>query len=337
MNPELSTPDYNYRHGLQIDRHIYGEQISSTQFDVSYDNIQPAKIPEVIPHTEKVVRRLGSTALEWRYIRAANDTGTVNIVLMGWGGDNDNPITQDAFRHYVAHNPNADIIHINNPGHGESSALPRSVSHTIAKSGHFGPQGELQAALLEYDLKNYDYINIAGHSYGGRQAIALTATLDRPVNNLHLLDPPGSRDINGLRGIAKAFMSLEGNHASLYSRHAQDAAAAEIQRRGDSTPLQDMLKLIRNKGFTQQLFDQTRALSKPGLEHDLLHAAPNVRNTLKLTSPALSELNYVDDVSAILDRVARATRAIQHDIVLGHTHSLIASNPSILAYLQRFS
>lgn len=342
MLPENSTdsktPDYSYENGLQIIRHMYGNTPSRTEFSATYDEMHPAtSLVEQTPHQEKVIKTIGSTALEWRHIRSATESDTVNIMLMGWAGDNDNPITQDAFRYHVAHNPNADIIHINNPAHGESSILPGPISRKIAKNGHFAPQGEIHAELINEALKNYDHVNIAGHSYGGRQAIALAAALDRPVDNLHLLDPPGSRDLGGLPGIAKAFMSLEGKHASLYGKHAPDQAAAAIQRQGDSTPIQDILQLIRNKGPIQQFFDQTRAMSKAGLEHDLLLARPNVLNTVKFTSPALSELNYVDDVSAILDRVAVATRSIQHDIVIGHTHSMIASNPNTLAYVQRFS
>ncbi|MDO8303392.1 MAG: hypothetical protein Q7T18_09130, partial [Sedimentisphaerales bacterium] len=184
-------------------------------------------------------------------------------------------------------------------------------------------------------LEDYDHVTISGHSYGGRQALALAAALDRPVDNMHLFDPPGSRNLGGLMGIANAFMTLEGKHAGLYGKHAPDQEAASIQRQGDSTPLQDILRLIRRRGFTQQFFDQTTAMSKDGLEHDLTLASRNVLNTIRFTSPELSELNYVESVAGKLDRVATADRVIQHDVVIGHTHSMIASNPNILAYLHR--
>lgn len=331
-----SLPDYGYENGLHIRRSLYGESTSHRELITPYDETRPIMpLTERAPHQEKYVRKVGSTALEWRYIRSKNDTNTLNIMLMGWAGDNDNPITQDAFRYHAAHNPDADIIHINNPAHGESSRLPLLDAFKIARSGHFAPQGEMQAELISNALEHYEHVNIAGHSYGGRQAIALTAALERPVDNLYLLDPPGSRKL-GITGLTKAFLSLEGKHAQSYGQHAQDQAAAAIQRLGDSTGTQDIQKLLQRNGFADQFFFQTFAMAMDGLEHDLSLAAPNVRNTIKFTSPALSELNYANDVSAILARVASTANLIQHDTILRQTHSMIASNPNILAYAQKF-
>ena len=335
-NTEGRTPDYGYVNGLQIDRHIYGGEPSHTKHTIAYEETyNTLTLPEHTPQYETVTSKLGNAALEWIHVRSAQDTGTVNIVLMGWAGDNENDITQNGLRYHVAHNPHAHIIHINNPAHGNSSRLPRSMSKHIAKTGHFAPQGELHAQLINEALKDYDEVNISGHSYGGRQALALAAALDQPVDNIHLFDPPGSRNLGGLAGIGKAFMTLEGKHAGLYGQHAPDQSAAAIQSQGDSTPLQDILRLIKRRGFSQQFFDQTAAMSKAGLEHDLALACRNVRDTVRFTSPELSELNYVSSVSDILDRIATADRLIQHDIVTRHTHSMIASNPNILAYLHR--
>jgi pimeloyl-ACP methyl ester carboxylesterase len=334
---DQQAPDYSYKNGLTIVRNIHSGDDApiQTKLSMSYDEMCPATLAEHTPRQEKIIRTAGKTALEWRRLRSAKETDTVNIMLMGWAGDNDNPITQDAFRYHVAHNPDADILHINNPAHGDSSHLPLIDALQIARTGHFAPQGEVHAEVISHALKNYDHVNIAGHSYGARQAMALAAALDRPVENLHLLDAPGSRKLGGL-GLAKAFLSREGGHASLYNQHAPNQEAAEIQRRGDSTALQDIQRLIRRGGFIEQFALQTLAMSHDDLEHDLALAVRNVRNTIKFTSPALSELNYVEDVSAIINRIASASQAIQHDVVIGQTHSLIASNPNVLAYIQRF-
>lgn len=330
------TPDYAYTNGLHIVRSTYGISSSRAEFNLGHDDLHPnTSIFEQAPHQERVVRTVGATALEWRHVRSFKDTNTVNVMLMGWAGDNDNPITQDALRYHTAYNPDADIIHINNPAHGETTRLPLRDSLSIARSGHFTRQGEIQAELISAALEEYDHINIAGHSYGGRQAIALASALERPVDNLHLLDPPGSRKL-GITGLTKAFLSLEGKHAQLYGKHAPDQAAAAIQRLGDSTGGQDILNLLRRGGMVDQFLLQTFAMAADGLEHDLTLAAPNVRNTIKFTSPALSELNYAADVSAILQRLAMTTDMIQHDIISHQTHSMIAANPNILAYVQRF-
>jgi pimeloyl-ACP methyl ester carboxylesterase len=338
--PHLTTdqsPDYGYEHGLHIHRTTYNQLASTnTERITPYSDTRPATpLAERIPYQEKHIRKVGSTALEWRHIRAQTETNTVNVMFMGWAGDNDNPITQDAFRYHAAHNPDADIIHINNPAHGGSSRLPVHDSFRIAQSGHFAPQGEMQAELISSALEQYEHVNIAGHSYGGRQAIAFASALERPVDNLHLLDPPGSRKL-GIAGLTKAFLSLEGKHAKAYGEQAQDQASAAIQRLGDSTGGQDIRKLLKRNGFADQFLMQTFAMAMDGLEHDLSLAAPNVRNTIKFTSPALSELNYANDVSAILKRVAATASLIQHDTVLHQTHSMIASNPNILAYVQKF-
>lgn len=331
------TPDYRYDNGLVIARRTYsgGDTPSQAELQVSYDTMRPPHLAEHIPRQEKIIRHVGKAALEWRFLSSVKATGTLNVMLMGWAGDNDNPITQDGFRYHVAQNPHADILHINNPAHGDSSALPFIDAAKIAQTGHFAPQGELLAEAISQVAKDYDNINIAGHSYGARQAMALAAELDYQVNDLHLLDPPGSRKL-GLTGLAKAFISLEGKHASLYNLHAPDQVAAEIQRQGDGTVGQDIQKLIRRGGLVEQFVLQTLAMSHAGLEHDLYLASRNVRNTIKFTSPALSELNYVDDVSAILSRIATASRPIQHDVLPDHTHSMIAGNPAALAYIQRF-
>jgi pimeloyl-ACP methyl ester carboxylesterase len=336
LTHDVQTPDYAYADGLRIVRSIYGAPTSPTELTLPLDKLRPdVAVPEHPPHQERIVRSLGSTALEWRRIRSATDTDTVNIMLMGWAGDNDNPITQDALRYHAAYNPGADIIHINNPAHGNTTKLPLRNSLSIAHSGHFAPQGEMQAELISTALEEYEHVNIAGHSYGGRQAIALTSALERPVDNLHLLDPPGSRKL-GIVGLTKAFLSLEGKHAGLYGKHAPDQAAAAIQHLGDSTGFQDLQSLLKRHGIIDQFMMQTLAMSAGGLEHDMSLAAQNVRSTIKFTSPALSELNYATDVSAILERVATVANTIQHDIVLRQTHSMIASNPNILAYVQKF-
>lgn len=330
------TPDYAYSHGLRIVRFIYGRNNSQSNIAIRPDKLQPpVGLAEDTPRQERVVKTLGSTALEWRHVRSAKDTNTVNIMLMGWAGDNDNPITQDALRYHAAYNPDADIIHINNPAHGDSSRLPLRDGLKIAQTGSFALQGEMQAELIGNTLEEYDHINIAGHSYGGRQAIALTASLERPIDNLHLLDPPGSRKL-GITNLAKAFLSLEGSHARLYGEHAPDQEAAAIQRLGDSTGVQDMKNLLKRRGAIDQFLIQTLAMSANGLEHDMRLAAANVRNTIKFTSPALSELNYPEDVNLILQRVARTENIMQHDIVMRQTHSMIAANPNILAYIQKF-
>jgi pimeloyl-ACP methyl ester carboxylesterase len=332
---DQQTPDYGYENGLAITRSVYGGDMPiHTKLSIDYDEMRPLDLTEYVPHQEKVVRKVGKTALEWRLLRSEKETSTLNVILMGWAGDNDNPITQDGFRYHAAQNPHADIIHVNNPAHGDSSHLPLVDALKIARTGHFAPQGELLAEMIGEAAKDYDDVNIAGHSYGARQAMALAAELDRPVNSLHLFDPPGSRKL-GLAGLTKAFLSLEGNHAGQYNLHAPDQVAAEIQRRGDSTAGQDIQKLIRRGGFVEQFALQTLAMSHAGLEHDLALAARNVRNTIKFTSPALSELNYVDDVSAIINRIATVSRSIQHDVIQDHTHSMIASNPSVLAYIQQ--
>lgn len=339
LSDETQTPDYAYAHGLRIKQSVYGQEIllPPTETTLTYDELQPASgALERLAHPERIVRSLGNTAVAGQFIRSAEESRKLNIVCMGWGGNIDNPIAQGELELHAAHNPDADTLQISNPGNGGSSRLPASVSRTIARTGHFGPQGEMQAELLDGMLDDYDEINIAGHSYGARQAIALAAKLDRPVDNLHLIDPPGSRDLGGLLGIAKAFMSLEGSHAALYQQHAPDHAAAQVQRLGDSTPLRDIYRLARNRGLFQQLFDQTSAMAKAGLEHDLSLACPNVRNTIKFISPELSELNYVDDVSAILKRVASAARPIEHNVILDHSHSFMAANPRVPAYMQRF-
>jgi pimeloyl-ACP methyl ester carboxylesterase len=336
FNKPSQLPDYAYTDGVRITRSIYGDNPSQTELAFNHDQLRPAApLAEHAPRQERVVRSVGSTALEWRHIRAKKETNTVNIMLMGWAGDNDNPITQDALRYHAAYNPDADIIHVNNPAHGSTSRLPVRDSLKIAHTGHFTLQGEMQAELINTALEKYEHVNIAGHSYGGRQAIALAAALERPVDNLHLLDPPGSRKL-GITGLTKAFLSLEGKHAGLYGEHAPDQTAAAIQRLGDSTGGQDMQNLIKRHGLVDQFLLQTFAMSANGLEHDLALATPNVRNTIKFTSPALSELNYPADVSAILQRIATTANIMQHDTVLRQTHSMIASNPNVLAYVQKF-
>lgn len=340
VSHQTKTPDYAYANGLHIKQSHYGghDYAQSTETALTYDQLRPdTRLLEQLPVPERIVRSFGATAIEGQLIRSSTDAGTLNLVYMGWGGNNDNPIAQKEQQLHAAHNPHADVLQISNPGHGQSSRLPGSLSRMMANTGHFGPQGELHAEVIDSVLADYDHVNIAGHSYGARQAIALAAALDRPVDNLHLLDAPGSRDLGGLPGIAKAFMSLEGAHAGQYQQSTPDKDAAEIQRLGDSTPLQDIYRLARNGGLPQQFFDQTRAMAKAGLEHDLALACPNVRNTIKFTSPELSELNYLDDVSAILTRLATATRPIEHNVVLDHSHSFIAANPAALTYVQRFS
>ena len=339
FEPGQPNVDYSFGDGLDITQTTYRDGETSGQADMvtTYREtlIDPISAAEMQARTQRIARSLGSHSLDLCLVKSERPSGELMVVTMGWGGDLDNPIAQRELQYHAAHNPESDIAVVNNPGHGESSPLPRSLSGELARTGSFIAQGELTAETLLPLTSDYDTVSIAGHSYGGRQAIGLAAALDSPIRQLRLFDAPGSRDL-GLRGLAKGFMQLEGGHASQYNKQAPDEQSAEIQRLGDSTAMSDIMTLAKNGGLFQQFIDQTRAMSKPSLEKDLLLAAPNVRESIAFTSPDKSELNYPQDVSDIMQRVSYATSAaVIHDVIRRHTHSLTNSNPNMLAYLQR--
>lgn len=257
---------------------------------------------------------------------------------MGWGGNVETDIARLELANTSAAHPNADILVINNPGSGESSALDRKTARKLRKTDDFGVLGEKYAEVIESYAGNADKLTLHGASEGGLFAARAAAALHDRIDQLIITDAPGSRKL-GAVGLMNSFMTKEGAHAKAYLDATKNLYAKQKQQENDA----DAFNSIRSLGFKgakQQFFDQVLAMGRSDLEAQLAEATRGMKENGEITfnSPELSELNKWQDVANIVGRISNLSKEnpalypkidISHRVLKGATHSLGIANPTL--------
>lgn len=335
------SPDYSFKNGLHVTERTFDQHGQYDDAKVVYtrDEIQDLPnsgqdyerdqdVAEAMAETH-LAKGIGGRAIEYGLVGRGSE---LMVVRYGWGGNMVHPVAVNEAQALAASNPDKTLMFMNVPGAGRSDALPRSMSREIARSGSYDPLGEFTVEALASVFDDYDKISVRGHSMGGRTAISMVGAMDKPVEDLIVNDPPGSRHL-GLKGMAEQYMVKEGTHISKYAEGPLDEHAVELQNQPVSSVILGMLRLVGNGGFWQQMVRDPLAMSEEGLQADLERAAHNVKNEIIISSPALSEINDWRDISDIQARIAKLTDAtVRQRIIEGHTHALVTM-PSILGLL----
>jgi len=326
-----NTLDYKPDH-LMVNTHDIpnGESTSSlTLFE------PPSEETKEIPleRFKKIKKQIGQTAVGLYLLESEQKNGELLIVFPGWGGNIEVPIARLEATYLAKERPDTDILFVNNPGSGLSSALDSKMSREIAQTGSFNVQGKLYAKALKDEIADYDSIDIYGNSYGGRTSISTTAHLDKSVENLIVSDPPGSRKL-GFLGLVKRFVIDESTQVGKYLDSSPDDYAVNLQRDNDKKILLN-LRNAGPKASWQQLIDQVVAMEKDTLEADLEFALDKIKpnGNMVFYSPEFSQLNRPQDVlnmlNALSDTAAKYNVNLIHKTIMDHSHALLISNPRI--------
>lgn len=374
MNERCNTTiDYGFDDGLRLERvsHIV-PAAEGTENKLSNDGkiiqISPERIKELEVNPwldinkdqkEKVIEQLRNP----RYIRGLGGVGIevaligdpsaeeLQAVYYGWGGAFRHPNAQREAVNMVYANPDVAYMVMNSPGIGNSGMLPKSVQKEIRQTGSYVSAGEYYAKVLEHVARDYDKVNVAGHSLGARMATGIVANMEPgAVSELRLHDPVGMRDM-GLVALAGSLIVKEGAENGKYVKESASPTAKEV----GLTPLTVEAPRLRDieyakgvqfslealdrpfeapkNGWIQSLLVDPSGLKRNAFEGDLREAAPNVRKRIDILVPELSHLNKWEDIQTIVERV----RSIPHipEIsqwdILRHTHANMNQPASLAA------
>ena len=365
------TPDYSFDEGLRLERvsHIV-PAAEGTENKLSNDGkitqISPERIKELEVNPwldinkgqkEKVIEQLRNP----RYIRGLGGVGIevaligdpsaeeLQAVYYGWGG---------AFRHrnalreavdMVYANPDIAYMVMNGPGIGNSDMLPKSVQKEIRQTGSYVSAGEYYAKVLEHVARDYDEVNVAGHSLGARVATGVAANMvPGAVSELRLHDPTGTRDMS-LGGIAVGFFGKEGAENGKYVKESASPTAkeaglislpVEAPHRiecigGVGLSLEELGRPFEapENGWIQQFLVDPSGLTRNAFEKDFRVAAPNVRDSIHVLVPELSHLNKWEDIQMIVERARNIPGIPEIDQwnILRHTHANMNQPASLAA------
>jgi hypothetical protein len=365
------TPDYSFDEGLRLERvsHIV-PAAEGTENKLSNDGkitqISPERIKELEVNPwldinkgqkEKVIEQLRNP----RYIRGLGGVGIevaligdpsaeeLQAVYYGWGG---------AFRHrnalreavdMVYANPDIAYMVMNGPGIGNSDMLPKSVQKEIRQTGSYVSAGEYYAKVLEHVARDYDEVNVAGHSLGARVATGVAANMTPgAVSELRLHDPTGTREMS-LVDIAVSFFGKEGAENGKYVKESASPTAkeaglislpVEAPHRiecigGVGLSLEELGRPFEapENGWIQQFLVDPSGLTRNAFEKDFRVAAPKVRNEIHVLVPELSHLNKWEDIQMIVERARNIPGIPEIDQwnILRHTHANMNQPASLAA------
>ena len=365
------TPDYSFDEGLRLERvsHIV-PAAEGTENKLSNDGkitqISPERIKELEVNPwldinkdqkEKVIEQVRDP----RYIRGLGGIGIevavfgnlnakkLQAVYYGWGG---------AFRHrnalreavdMVYANPDIAYMVMNGPGIGNSGMLPKSVQKEIRQTGSYASAGEYYAKVLEHVARDYDEVNIAGHSLGARVATGVAANMTPgAVSELRLHDPTGTREMS-LVDIAVSFFGKEGAENGKYVKESASPTAkeaglislpVEAPHRiecigGVGLSLEELGRPFEapEHGWIQQFLVDPSGLTRNAFENDFRVAAPNVRDSIHVFIPKQSYLNYWPAVQGIIGRLRDipSLPEVSQWNILRHTHANMNQPASLAA------
>ena len=332
---------------IQISPERIKELEANPWLDINKD--QKEKVIEQL-RNPRYIRGLGGVGIEVALIGDPS-AEELQAVYYGWGGAFRHPNAQREAVNMVYANPDIAYMVMNGPGIGNSGMLPKSVQKEIRQTGSYASAGEYYAKVLEHVARDYDKVNVAGHSLGARVATGVAANMTpEAVSELRLHDPTGTREMS-LVDIAVSFFGKEGAENGKYVKEsvsptAKEAGltplAVEVPRlrdieyaKGVQFSLEELNRPFEapKNGWIQSLLVDPSGLKRNAFEGDLREAAPNVRKRIDILVPELSHLNKWEDIQRIVERV----RSIPHipEIsqwdVLRHTHANMNQPASLAA------
>ena len=246
-------------------------------------------------------------------------------------------------------NPDIAYMVMNGPGIGNSGMLPKSVQKEIRQTGSYASAGEYYAKVLEHVARDYDEVNIAGHSLGARVATGVAANMTPgAVSELRLHDPTGTREMS-LVDIAVSFFGKEGAENGKYVKESASPTAkeaglislpVEAPHRiecigGVGLSLEELGRPFEapEHGWIQQFLVDPSGLTRNAFENDFRVAAPNVRDSIHVFIPKQSYLNYWPAVQGIIGRLRDipSLPEVSQWNILRHTHANMNQPASLAA------
>lgn len=371
----MKSPDYGFTEGLTIERKAHlapdwhsQENIGNAEaLGLPRDTSQPdnrlqiatpeeiqrlSKDPYSGEHAGRVVEQLKNP----RYIRSLGGVGfeaavvgnpdaeEVNFVFYGWGGNFRHPNAQREAITMTYADPDVAYVVMNGPGVGNSGMLPESAQKKIRKTGSYLPLGEYLAPVVDHIAKDYEEVNLGGHSLGARTATAVVANREGSTEELRLYDPTGTRKTS-LGGIATGFFVGEGRELMKYDKASSVPKPGDVGLQFLAQRDPDNIEAVAGlpdsvtggfkrseSGWIQQFLVDPAGLRRDGFEGDLRVAAPNVERRIDILVPDGSHLNDWRDVAMIVGRL-RSVPGLTADVsqwnVLNHTHNSMNQPPAL--------
>ncbi len=264
-------------------------------------------------------------SVEFVLIKTNSNNKKVICYFPSWGGDFRSPTINMEIAKIASLNEGFDIIVINSPSAGKTSPIPKNLSKGMVKHGSFFDYGKFVADSLKSHLSNYKEVKFFGFSIGAR--IALATACHIKIDQLHIIDPPGSINM-GYLAIIRAFMR-EARYSEGFLKNSKNKFALEVKKQSD-TPLLAFKKFLRTPlaKKVDLLFDQPKVIGASGLEIDLktVVLSDNVQELI-ITVPELSELSdyskiiksamKVNDINPQMDLFVNVVIGTSHAVGVG--------------------
>lgn len=278
----------------------------------------------------KVYRQsIGGTAVEAALYHSPTGNGTLKTMMMGWGGNFRAPVARLEMAEVARQNPGTDILILNNPGSGASDNISKNAMKQMQRTGSFDAYSEITSGVIKPFAKQYDHVNMYGHSMGARNTIAAAGKLDLPVDYISVTDPPGSRRMS-IPELTKGFVVKEGQHQAEYKKRTDNKLSLRLQNGYDQN-----FETAKEQSETVQyqlqkylgLIQQAKTMAPAGLKGDLeqMASSGNVKSA-QINSPEFSELNRPEDMRRLIANLALTFPDVHFRQVLlrDQTHSVNA-------------
>ena len=316
MSQEATTPstlDTTFSNRFRGTQTEYSDGIGRVaQFKLSDENPEGARV--INDGETKRFKAAGGQVLTATLFNP--DQKNLTLIHPGWLGDGEHALTKLQVNLLAQQSPDTTFAYINMPGIRGSEALPKNVMQEMKRTGSFEAYGEEIATAFEALRRDFEQTKGVGWSTGARAMLGVLAARhnESGLDKVVAIDPPGSRKL-GLAGIVNAFIIREGGYAKQYSPDSQTVDAKKIG--APKAPL-------NLAAFKQALYDFPVAMSKIGLEGDLVKATANLdaARSVAVVSPELSALNMPEDIAEIMKRVSLKTDArLIHYIIDQQSHT----------------
>lgn len=343
--PERTGPQYDYSHGLHVDRtvrrgghviqhaiHLPAAELALPQSDARREVYERVDALVADPQIEKT--RSGH-AIEFVVLNQDSPDNGLEVVHLEWHTAVRDPGVRPLLAALALSGRRRMVV--SSFGMGQASPLPRRIAQEMARSGSFVPAAEHLASAYQRVIGDYDRLVLSGTSEGARRAIGLAAIFEH-VHSLFSHDGPGSRQMeHGWIGTGRAFLS-EQEHNKAYTAAAQDPELQTAQRAQDGLRRfgRSVLRQLAIGNVINLTVREPAAMGHPMLGTDVATALPHIHHRVAFSVPEFSRLNNPGDVLAMADHVGTLAGEDGPEIVtlaFPGSHSSGAANMPVVARL----
>jgi pimeloyl-ACP methyl ester carboxylesterase len=336
---------YDLRSGLDIYKETFGSNPSVTPFHIDASAFVPLapSSPEIaatrIARDNPLFLRQNGRRLVTMSMR--EDAEDITLFGMSWGANFEHPIGEGMVACIAHQFPSQQIVSWNAFGRGShevsSRIEPAALKHA-GKTGSFDHIGREYGTRLAPFLEGKRNVTLLGVSEGARIMLSAIPHLGRKVQNVILLDGPGTLGVSSVTH-ARHFYS-ERKHSDRYVKASEDTALREfvMQHTDPAKRVREILRDARRGILLDHYYRSAKSLSKNATGDDLLRAAPYITHKLAFILPEYTRMNIPERVRANMVAVAEANPRLMTEVwSFPGTHAIINAGNMVEATLLAYA